>query len=141
MEMNDEYRLIEYDDYWILPLAGKPVGRYFVDSRLTLEFFEPESETTMIVLGGDFTLEIDGKKQIMTAENPTTLGPVFALYRSVVESALAHKDGKLEINFRGGAKIIADPHPRFESWEVVGTRHLRVISQPGGGLAIWKPDP
>lgn len=135
------YELIERENYWILPLDGMPVCRFLVDSELKLEFLEPEDEETVIVIGGEFQLEIDRKVCALNAEEPTTLCPVFALYRATVESALAFKDGKLEVKFRGGAKITAMPHPDFESWHVTGVRWLRIVCGPGGDLAIWKPDP
>ncbi len=141
MEMSEDYKLIEHDDYWVLPLEGKPVCRFLVNSQLTIEFLEPESERTIVVIEGDFRLEIDGKEYALSAQAPTALGPVFVLYRATVESALAFKDGRLEVKFQEGAKISATPHPDFESWNVVGVRWLRVVCLPSGKLAVWKPDP
>jgi len=139
--MSENYQLIENEDYWILPLEDKPVCRFLVDSQLTIEFLEPESERTIIVIGGEFNLEIDSKEYVLSAEKPTTLGPVFALYRATVASALAFKSGRLEVRFAEGAKISATPHSDFESWHVTGARGLCVVCRPGGDLAIWKPEP
>lgn len=139
--MSEEYKFTEYEDYWTIPLRGKPVCRFLVDSQLTIEFLEPESEETMIVVGGEFRLEIDGKEYALNAEEPTTLGPVFALYRRTVESALAFKEGRLEVKFLQGGKLSVMPHPDFESWNIAGVRGLCVVCTPGGELAIWQPDP
>jgi hypothetical protein len=141
MVMSESYQLVEHENYWILPLEGKRVSRFLIDRELKLEFLEPEDEETTIIIGGEFQLEIDGRVHVLNAEQPTGLCPIFALYGATVQSALAFKDGKLEVKFWEGAKIKAMPHPDFESWQVTGVRWLRVVCGPGGDLAIWKPDP
>jgi hypothetical protein len=138
---NKQYTLVEYDDYWVIPLRGRPVSRFVVGYGLTIEFLDPENEQTIIMLAGEFHLEIDGKDFVLSHEEPTALGPALGLLGRAVESALAYKDGKLEVKFRGGAKLSVAPASNYESWNVTGTRWLRIVCMPGGDLAIWKPDP
>lgn len=140
-ELLQEYQLIEHDDYWTIPLVGKPVCRFQMDFQLTLEFFEPEDEKTIVWISGEFKLEMDGEKHALSAENREKIGPVFSLFRKTVNSALAHKDGVLEITFREGARLTVGPDPNYESWGVTGVRWLRVVCMPGGDLAVWSADP
>jgi hypothetical protein len=100
-----EYQLVEHDDYWAIPLIGQHVSRFEVDMQLTLEFFEPADEETIVWISGEFTLEIDGREQVLSAEQRDTVGPVFALLNRTVQSALAYRNGTLEITFREGANF------------------------------------
>lgn len=136
-----KYRLTEHDDYWVIPLVGKPVTRIIVGLELTLEFFESDDEQTTIWIGGEFRFEINGKEHTLSTEDPARLGPVLALARSTVESARAYKNGTLEVRFREGGKLSIGPHPQCEAWGVVGSRWLRVVCMPGGELATWQADP
>jgi Family of unknown function (DUF6188) len=136
-----EYQLVQYDDYWKIPLVGKPVCRFKVDFQLTLEFFEPEDEETIVWISGEFKLETDSREYFLSAEERERIGPVFALLRRTVESALAHKNGMLEITFREGGRLSVAPHQKYEAWGVTGVRWLRVVCSPGGDLAVWLADP
>ena len=138
--MSANYEVTEHESYWTVPLDGKAVCRFLVDNQLQIQFFEPQDEETTIVIEGQFTLDIDGEVRTLHAAEPAALGPVFALFRAVVETTLALKNGKLEVKFREGAKISAMPHRDFESWSIVGARGLRIVCMPGGELAIWDPD-
>lgn len=124
-----------------MPLSGKSVDRFLVDYQLTIEFLEPESERTIITIEQEFSLEINGKEYKLTPEKPTTLCPIFDLFRRTVKSALAFKDGRLEVEFVEGGKLRVQPHPDYEAWGITGTRGLCVVCTPGGGLAVWKPHP
>jgi hypothetical protein len=140
-EVLPEYQLIEHDDYWTIPLVRKPVCRFQIDFQLTLQFFEPEDEETIVWISGEFKLELDGQQYALSAEDREKIGPVFALFRKTVNSALAHKDGILEITFREGGRLTVPPHPNYEAWGVTGVRWLRVVCMAGGDLAIWSADP
>ncbi len=137
-----DYHLIERDDYWEIPLRGKPVCRFKIDSTLQLEFLEPVEEETTIVIEGQFTLDSGGNEITTNVAMPTTLCPVFLLYRKNVESALAYKNGKLEVRFLEGAKLVVPPDPNgnYESWEVFGAYGLRIVCKPSGGLSVWQAE-
>jgi hypothetical protein len=137
------YKLVQHEEYWEIPLLDKTVCRFRVDSELKLDFLEPQEEETVIIIKGEFQLQIGDTVHIMDAEKPTTLGPVFSLYRKPVKSAMAyHKDGRLELQFWNGdtLRIPPDPHQNFESWEIKGVRGLQVVCMPSGGLAVWSPE-
>lgn len=137
-----EYNLVEHDEYWEIPLCNKPICRFRVDSELRLDCLEPEDEETCVKIKGEFLLTVGEKEYAMDAEKPTTLGPVFSLYRKAVKSAKAHKDGRLQIEFFDGEKLYVPPdrNGNYESWEVIGVRHLLIVCKPSGGLAVWLPE-
>ena len=136
-----EYQLVEHDEYWAIPLLGQHVSRFQVDMQLTLEFFEPAAEETSVWISGEFKLEVDGREQVLSAEQRDTISPVFALLGRTVQSALANKKGTLEITFREGGKLSVAADPNYESWGVTGVRWLRIVCMPGGELAVWLADP
>jgi Family of unknown function (DUF6188) len=136
-----EYQVIEYDSYWTIPLIGRPVCRFQADSQLTLEFFEPPNEDTTVWIGGQFKLELDGTEHLLSAEHRENIGPVFVLLRRTVESAVAFKNGTLEITFKEGGRLAVAADPNYESWGVTGVRWLRIVCMPGGELAVWLADP
>ncbi|MBJ7336666.1 MAG: hypothetical protein JHC64_03145 [Mycolicibacterium sp.] len=58
-----------------------------------------------------------------------------------VEAAHADDVGGLHVTFEGGARIVVGPDPDYESWHVNGPNGALVLSMPGGGLAVWDPQP
>jgi len=113
-----------------------------VDYGLTIQFLEPESEKTEIRIGGKFHFQVNGKDWELCAETkPTELGPVFGIMAKTVKSALAFKDGRLEIDFAEGGKLTVMPDHAYEAWDVAGARWLRIVCLPGGGLETWQADP
>jgi len=55
-------------------------------------------------------------------------------------SSLAYKDGRLKLELSGGNRLHIFAGQEFEPWTLVGPDGLRVVSVPGGELAIWGPD-
>ncbi len=51
--------------------------------------------------------------------------------------AAVRTDGVLEIAFANKARIRALPEDNYEGWELDGPKGLKIISCPGGDLAIW----
>ncbi len=140
MSTETEYALVEYDDYWLIPLTGRLLSRVIVGYGLTLEFLDPLEEQISVLIAGNFHLASDRGNVLLTCNQPTDLGPVLGLIGRSVETARAHKDGRLELNFAAGARICVAPADNYESWNVTGARWLRIVCMPGGDLAIWKPD-
>jgi hypothetical protein len=71
---------------------------------------------------------------------PTELGSALIVLRATVTRAAAYKDGHLAIVFGHGVWIRVPVSQTFEAWNVVGPGGLRVVSLPGGDLAVWKPE-
>lgn len=138
---SDIYSLISYDDYWQVPLAGRAVSRFQIDSRLAIEFLESNCEYIMITIEQQFCLELAEIKYTLNPGIPSELGPVFSILHNVLRSALAYKDGTLKLEFSNGDKLSIVAHPKYEAWGIAGDRGLRIVCLPGGDLAVWKPDP
>jgi hypothetical protein len=98
---SQEYDLVEHDDYWVVPLTGKPVSRFIIGYGLTLEFLDPEEEMT-IVIENNFRLCVDETEYDLFPDEPKALGPVLGLLYRTVKSGLAYKDGTLVVEFAEG---------------------------------------
>jgi hypothetical protein len=46
----------------------------------------------------------------------------------------------LAVAFDDGARIIVQPDPDYEAWNVTGRHGMRIVCLPGGGLATWPAD-
>ena len=77
-----------------------------------------------------------GPPIIVDPEQPGTLAPVLELLNRALSTIVVHRTGELELTFADGTRLRADPHPRFEAWEITGSGSLEELSylaQPGGG--------
>jgi hypothetical protein len=127
--------LIEEEDRWILPLAGASIVRCLVDWAITLQ------------CDGEYEVRIEGPFIFRTPEgavheldpdeDPVGLGVVLSVARGRIVSAEAFKDGRLELLFTDGARIEVPVDASYEAWELAGPSGLRVVSLPGGELALW----
>jgi hypothetical protein len=55
----------------------------------------------------------------------------------VVTVARADDDGGLRIDFQEGSRLLVAADPDYEAWTVAGPDGFTVVSEPGGGLAVW----
>ena len=134
--MNDRLEPVESDDGWILPVAGQQVTRCTVDyAALGLLLINGvnlniEGELTYRGPAGvEYTVDIEAE--------PASAAPLLSLLRKNVRAGKAFKDGRLEVHFEGGESIHVPADQKFEAWEVIGPRGFRIVSMPGGELAIW----
>lgn len=54
----------------------------------------------------------------------------------VISSCAAFVDGRLELTFDDGARLRVAPRLAGEAWVAVGPRGTRIVSLPGGALAL-----
>jgi|GraSoiStandDraft_39_1057311.scaffolds.fasta_scaffold1580378_1 Family of unknown function (DUF6188) len=106
---------------------------------VSIEILDPDRENVMITVEQEFCLNVRGQEYLISPKEPTRLGPLFLVLHKTINAALAFKNGVLEIEFIDGDKLRVRPHPKYEAWSIVGDRGLRIISVPGGDLAVWKP--
>jgi hypothetical protein len=132
--------LIELPDgSWRLPLVGLTVNQvclgYQVDLRIAEALIQIEQPFT---LSGDHEADVD-------PQNAATLGPAIVMLRRVVSSAIAAADGSLVLDFEGGLHLTTPSSSEYEAWNAVGSHaarssrsdQWRVVSMPGGELAVW----
>ena len=55
----------------------------------------------------------------------------------VVTVAQADDEGGLRIDFEDGSRLLVAADPDYEAWTVAGPDGFKVVSEPGGGLAVW----
>jgi hypothetical protein len=132
--------LIEYDDYWLIPIAGASVSKLVFDLALKLEFIDAKQEDTLVWIGGDIQLKMGGTEYTLQGDNAKELAPILGLWGALVDFIKAHKDGRLEIRFKAGNTLSAYPQPTTEAWGLTGQRWLRIVCMPGGDLAVWIPE-
>jgi hypothetical protein len=134
--------LAEASDHWVLPIRGREVTQCCIDYAFTLVFWDANGSFSLRI-EQPFWFRVGGESDgaVFVPEGPSAeLGPVLTVVHWLVERAVAHKDGRLEIDFAEGGALRVPVSNKFEAWNVVGPAGLRVVSLPGGELAVWKPE-
>ena len=90
-------------------------------------------------IGGPFNVRHAGIDVGYSAENDdvATLSGALKLLHKVALTAVALKDGTLQIVFVDGDVLSVAPDPHHEAWEMSGPNGLKIVSLPGGQLAFW----
>jgi hypothetical protein len=57
-----------------------------------------------------------------------------------IEEAQASEGGTLRLLLSGGATLTVPADSDFEAWTVAGPGGLKIVSEAGGGLAVWNLD-
>ena len=131
--------LREEDDRYVLPYRNRRVNQIVVDHALTL------------VLDGHVTLTIESPAMLtqgaITAPDgasdrlvPGTqqVEKALALFGTHVLSSVAFKSGALRVVFSNGLHISVFASEEYEAWQARGPETLRIVSLPGGELAVWR---
>jgi hypothetical protein len=131
--------LVESEDRWEVPLDGT-LEQVRADHALTL-VVDGERGAFEIAIEQPFALERagDGTTEVGWPDDMAAVAPVLALLHGGVEAAVAFKDGRLELRLAGGACLRVAAGEDFEPWTLVGPGGLRLVSVPGGELAVWSP--
>ncbi|MFD8323151.1 DUF6188 family protein [Kitasatospora purpeofusca] len=128
--------LTEHDDRWIMNLRGQDVTRISIDHRLTLLL----DSDARIALGCPFELSQGSKRtaeSVVLDPGRQNVAAALGLFGATVVSAVAFKTGSMRLVFDNGCHLNCRAHPDYEAWEVLGPEGWRIVSGPGGGLAVW----
>ena len=132
--------LVESADRWLVPMVGT-VTQCRLDYAFSLVIaddsagsFEVRIEQPFVVAGSDGEVRLDPEG------DPQQMAPALRVLRRTVEQAIAFKDGGLELTFDDGAVLRVAAGEDYEAWNIVGPGGLRLVSMPGGELAIWSPE-
>ncbi|MCP9488807.1 MAG: YtzH-like family protein [Solirubrobacteraceae bacterium MAG38_C4-C5] len=138
--------LVDAKDRWLVPLDGCVVVQCRIDHAFTLVIgsgpgsFEVRIEQPFEVLGW-----VDGGQPVSLSledeDGPSALAPALSVLHAALEAALAFKDGRLELWFADGRWLRVPAVEQFEAWTLVGPDGLRLVSLPGGEVAVWSPQP
>jgi hypothetical protein len=137
------FEFAETPDRWGLALESHAVVQCRVDYAFTLVIDGP-SDGLEVRIQQPFELlsGADGETPVRIDPNgdPSGLVPALGLWRAELVEALAFKDGRLELRFAEGERLHVPAGEKFEPWTLVGPAELRLVSMPGGDLAVWKPE-
>jgi hypothetical protein len=134
-------KLVSRGDGWLLPVRGQQVTRCCVDWA---EVRILCGNLVEIAIGEPFTLVTsDGRKYALDpapSVDPVSLTPILRIMRQVIQAGTAFNDGRLELSFRDGSRLDVPFGKEFEAWTLAGpggVEGLKVVSMPGGELALW----
>lgn len=132
--------LVELGDRWLLPMTGRQVTQCCVDYAVTFRFSEAGGSFD-VRIGEPFVLRKAGDEHHLRPEDdPAGMGPALSLLHQTVTEAVAFKDGRLELRFSDGSAVKVPVGQDYEPWELVGPGGVRVVSLPGGDLAVWRAE-
>jgi hypothetical protein len=87
---------------------------------------------------GEFTYKTDAQEyKLIPGEDFTKLGVALDLFQKEIQSAIAYKNGILELTFNDNSKVIVNKDPDYEAWELAGPGSIKLVSLPSGELAVW----
>lgn len=128
----------EMDDRYLLPYRDRLVTQVRVDCALTLLL---EGDASVLVeqpasLSVGFVRAVGAEVWHLVPEHQQ-VGPALDLFGSRVLSSVAFKAGALRIVFENGLHLNVPSTENYEAWSARGPGSICVVSQPGGGLAVW----
>jgi hypothetical protein len=131
--------LIAEPGRWLVPLTGCSVTQCCVDYGFTLIISDGKNSFDVRIEQA-FELALDGEALGLDPEgDPRMLAPALAVLHAPVAEAVAFDDGRLVVKFTAGGELRVPGGNDYEPWTLVGPAGLRLVSMPGGELAIWKP--
>lgn len=129
------------DGSWIIPVRDGTVTRVSFDYAQITLFCEPLALT----IEGEITItNQSGGKAVVDPDpsnDPHLLSPILKVLRDTIQEVVATKDGMLIVRFASGTRIEVPADTKYEAWhvnELSGIDGFRVVSMPGGELAIWQ---
>lgn len=129
--------LVEQQDRWLVSVDQVDVTQCCFDYAVTVT----AGNGLQIRIEQPFVFRTpDGREQLLVpAGDPVRLAPILAVSRLTMSECVAFKDGHLEIRFTDASLISVPATEDLEPWELSGPDGLKVVSVPGGELAVWKP--
>lgn len=120
----------------MLPLVGQQVTRCCFDFAEVSVLF---ANGISVNIGDVFVYADSGGREFrLDPEGEASrLAPVLALLRMNAVAGFAFSDGRLSLDFEDGSRIKIPASEQFEARNITGPDGLRIVSMPGGELAIW----
>ncbi|BAW05977.1 DUF6188 family protein [Nocardia seriolae] len=63
-----------------------------------------------------------------------------AALTGVIVAATVADNGELRIDLASGHRLVVEPDPYFEAWNVTAPGRYLVVCMPGGELAVWSAE-
>ena len=134
--------LVEQSDRWTVHWADAAVSQCRFDYAVTLiietahGFSELRIEQPMDLV---LPARAGGSLRVPMHGSAVEMAPALELLHQVPTLLDAHKDGRLVLHFAAGGQLSVDADPEYEPWTLTGPDGLRLVSMPGGDLAVWTP--
>lgn len=131
----------EHRDRWEIQAGARPITQCCVDFGFVVMSTDQDG-TLEIRIEGPFVWQLGtGQPVKIDPEAETTeIGPALALFGRAIDRLTAMKDGALEILLTDGSSVAVPASETYEAWSIAGPRGSRIISTPGGTLAVWTPE-
>ncbi|MGW0356281.1 DUF6188 family protein [Nocardia nova] len=126
-----------------LKRAGQAISDVLVGFMVTVRI--GESSEFELQIEGDIELRLgSGPVYRVDSENyEKRRKEIESLVGAVVVSARADESGALTLELDSGTSLRVPPDDDYEAWSIAGPGGYRVVSLPGGELAVWsatRPD-
>jgi hypothetical protein len=116
-----------------LGLDGQTVIRACFDYGISLQ----TDNGYEIRIESDYVVQSSGDRSGCGSQDP---GHILAAALNEIISTAIVDSGTLNLTFSNGTVLRVEPHQMYEAWTVTGPRGMKVVSMPGGELAVWSMD-
>ena len=137
--MTSNFTLSEHEDYWDLAANNCIISRIIIDYALTLEI-QGDRNNLSIRIENQFSLLLGDQCIDISNSKATEFYHAIQLLNKSVKYIKAYKNGSLEIFLLENLVVFVPSDDEYESWMIYGTNGLKIVSSPGGELAIWRPE-
>jgi hypothetical protein len=126
------------DRSWVAILEDAVVEQVIIDWAVTFVIGLDDKATT-IRIESPFVVAHDEAETLVLPEEPQSAVPVLSLVRRQVRSMEAFDGGALEVVLDDGWLVAVPATEDYEPWGLTRGDGLRIVSVPGGELAVWLP--
>ncbi len=126
------------DHGWSIVPADRELTRLTLDWAVNLELGHGV-DTVHIRIESPFVVEVGEVETLVLPEQPETVAVMLPRLRRKVVSIGAFDDGHLEVGFDDGSSLSVAATEDYEPWGLTGPSGLRIVSIPGGEIAVWTP--
>lgn len=127
---------VEHQDRWVFSDINAPLLQVVV-RRFQLLLDLPHNDTLIQIEFIECHVHDAACKHFVSVSNTKSLHTLFDLLRMNVLAITAYKHGELEIAFENEHRLLCAPDDNYEAWQIQTSAGQRIISTPGGELAIW----
>lgn len=133
-------QVVESFDRFVIEEHGMSVTQCRFDFALSLVFAGDEIEGH-VVISSSFRMNARGASPItlVPAGDPSAMAPALTLTRRPLHRMTALKTGELRIELED-LEIEVPASGEHEAWDLWLSDQFRLVSLPGGELAVWKAD-
>lgn len=133
-------RVVESLDRFVIEEQGMSVTQCRFDFALSLVFAGDAIEGH-VVISSSFRMNSRGASPItlVPAGDPSAMAPALTLAHRPIHRMTALKTGELRIELED-VEVDVPASGEYEAWNLWLSDQFRLVSLPGGELAVWKAD-